>query len=312
MELHNCNINIVDCDDTIMGGGILPYSVFNGEIKVLLAQERQVMHWRGSLKWSGFEGGRKVGESILKTVCREFHEESLAVIGEKIPFVSLDSIERIIREKKYAMCIGLRVKEDNNKQQHREHLTFLVRIDYDENLCRRFEDIRYQLILLQKMFDKFHSIIADERYPDYNKKYKGVDIDTIEGLLVNKQYMFIDIKTTDGVLVCIKEYVNEKYASRIVSKMCILRSIKSFFNLHPNLKYHPSITCPTHIHRSHLNCDFLEKKCIRFWSISDLRQVINNGGFLDSDVFRAYFIPVIQLFLQNTEYLVDRPNTLYN
>ena len=72
-------------NDNIIGAGILPISIDEkGNIKLLLGKERYINHWRGSLKWSGFEGGRKNGETIERTAAREFIEESIASVKFKI------------------------------------------------------------------------------------------------------------------------------------------------------------------------------------------------------------------------------------
>ena len=65
MRLNNIPIELTyfDQDDIAMnalGAGIIPVSVdANGDIFVMLGKERFIPHWKGSLKWSGFEGGRR-------------------------------------------------------------------------------------------------------------------------------------------------------------------------------------------------------------------------------------------------------------
>ena len=63
-----------------MGAGIVPVArAPDGDLRVLLGRERFLPQWKGSCRWSGFEGSRKEGETLLQTAVREFSEESLGV-----------------------------------------------------------------------------------------------------------------------------------------------------------------------------------------------------------------------------------------
>ena len=42
------------------------------------------------------------------------------------------------------------------------------------------------------------------------------------------------------------------------------------------------------------NEDFVEKQNVQWWSIEDLVGVLKNGGYTNSEFFRAYFLPVLQ------------------
>ena len=57
--MNDKNLSLLDLESKIVGGGVIPVCIVNGEVKILLGKERYINHWRGSLKWSGFEGGRK-------------------------------------------------------------------------------------------------------------------------------------------------------------------------------------------------------------------------------------------------------------
>jgi hypothetical protein len=75
--------------------GVIPVAHYNGATWVLLARERYSAHWRGSLRWSGFEGGRMCGESVVNTAHREWREESLSVFD--IPVTVLQRREYVCR-----------------------------------------------------------------------------------------------------------------------------------------------------------------------------------------------------------------------
>tara|TARA_B100001063_G_scaffold237589_1_gene258656 strand:- start:315 stop:818 length:504 start_codon:yes stop_codon:yes gene_type:complete len=43
-----------------------------------------------------------------------------------------------------------------------------------------------------------------------------------------------------------------------------------------------------------INEDFLEKQNVQWWSLEKLDMVLKNGGYLQNEFFRAYFLPVMQ------------------
>ena len=54
--------------------------------------------------------------------------------------------------------------------------------------------------------------------------------------------------------------------------------------------------------------DHLEKDQIRWWSASELRQVIRERGTLGSDRFRPYFMPVLQTVLTEIDAEMPAPD----
>ena len=305
MNLEHCEIDIDTCDESIMGGGILPYSIIDGEFALLLAQERQVMHWRGSQKWSGFEGGRKPEETVISAISREFQEESLAVchIGKNSnQYVKINDINNTIHGKKYAMAIGLRVLDDFKK---REHITFVVRIDFDKHYQTKFTCIRNQIIGLYKIYEEYNSIKFNN-LPDYSNTYDGNYIETIQKVINNGNDRMTVVCKNNYEFEIQLDY-DESYIKNMSLKVYLLEMIKKYLNLYPDTKCHPCVDLSNGIHNIKINEDFLEKQAIRYWNYTDLKKVLQNGGFLDEDVFRAYFIPVLQTVVENVDYLKTRP-----
>lgn len=62
LGIRETEFDLSAVDDRIMGAGVLPVRIVRGIVQLLLGKERYVSNWRGSHKWSGFEGGRKPGE----------------------------------------------------------------------------------------------------------------------------------------------------------------------------------------------------------------------------------------------------------
>ena len=81
LPLQSATFSDESIDAHGMGGGVVPFAVTpEGDVRLLLGRERWINSWRGSCRWSGFEGSRKDGESLQDTSVREFVEESLGVV----------------------------------------------------------------------------------------------------------------------------------------------------------------------------------------------------------------------------------------
>ena len=44
--------------------------------------------------------------------------------------------------------------------------------------------------------------------------------------------------------------------------------------------------------------DFVEKQYISWWKLDELKEVLKNGGFVRTEFFRAYFIPILQVTVE--------------
>lgn len=100
-----------------MGAGLLPITLYKGEIFILLGQEVE------DNLWSDFGGGREKGEKIIQTAIREGCEELNGLLGcEKDLFqrVKANYIDTIIYEGFHSI---------------------LFFIDYDDKLPNYFENL---------------------------------------------------------------------------------------------------------------------------------------------------------------------------
>jgi hypothetical protein len=66
--------------------------------------------------------------------------------------------------------------------------------------------------------------------------------------------------------------------------------------------HHPSVSAQWHpeyhkVESVNIAMDYLEKDQIRWWSLTDLKNVMEQKGTLGQDRFRPYFLPVLQTFL---------------
>lgn len=60
--------------------GVLPISIANGQIYILLGMEKYVPGWRDSNLWDAFGGKLDPGEDARTGAAREFYEESMGAI----------------------------------------------------------------------------------------------------------------------------------------------------------------------------------------------------------------------------------------
>lgn len=112
-----------------MGAGVIPVSRDpNGEYHLFLGRERYQPSFRGSCRWSGFEGSRKEGESAVETASREFQEESLGVITKR--FTPDDSWIRVV----------LNIENDRNIERY--HCTYILPVACDAEAPSRFMETR--------------------------------------------------------------------------------------------------------------------------------------------------------------------------
>ena len=114
----------------LIGAGIVPFQVTNGnQVVFYLAREKHVRQWRGSLKWSGFEGGARMGESAIETADREFYEETIG--AHHNPNVSDE-----LRRRDYALEII------TSHPNHQQYVTYVKRFDNFEKAVRQFALVR--------------------------------------------------------------------------------------------------------------------------------------------------------------------------
>lgn len=114
----------------LIGAGIVPFQVTNGnQVVFYLAREKHVRQWRGSLKWSGFEGGARMGESAIETADREFYEETIGAHHNS-------NVSDELRRRDYALEII------TSHPNHQQYVTYVKRFENFEKTVRRFALIR--------------------------------------------------------------------------------------------------------------------------------------------------------------------------
>jgi hypothetical protein len=276
MKVCFSNFDLEDVERQSIGAGILPYAVdADKNIYVLLGRERFMPSWKGSCKWSGFEGSRKPNETIACTAIREFVEESLSVPLDEA------NIKKIICEKKYVMRIVLQII--NHDSNVRYHCTYVVRIPWDDTIPTKFHKTRKRIEYIEGLTHEWRHALPP--------------------LLHDVEHVGPIVKSSNGDdRVCI-----ENREMQIVVDGDVARRVWRWHLLREKLEdalvdHHPSVSAQWHpeyhkVESVNIAMDYLEKDQIRWWSLTDLKNVMEQKGTLGQDRFRPYFLPVLQTFL---------------
>jgi predicted NUDIX family NTP pyrophosphohydrolase len=274
------------------GAGIVLYSVNDaGETVFLLGRER-LSTWKGSCRWSGFEGSRKEGETLAAAAVREFREESMDAL------LPPDEVARIIREKEYELCVVLSVHSE--RKENRYHRTFLVRVDWkggDEEAS--FAAVRSRLEYVERLTQEWQYTRptalrgvhagAVEREAREAHAEDGAVSPTERCVRVARTDEAADGGGGASPLV-----VRGAEADRVLSWVVVRdRLTRATFD-HPALlvQHEAGVLRDVVVVK-----DFLEKDRVRWWSAAELVEVLNNRGTVGAERFRPYFLPVMQIIL---------------
>lgn len=139
IHVERCQFEEEEIRSLFVGAGVIPVCEKQGEIYLLLGRERYVSSWKGALKWSGFEGGRKGQEGLEEAAAREYFEESLSCAEGKE--VTYDGMVSDLREKRYVSRVVINIYDSSPGKKF--HVTYFVRrpslslIEEEEEFQRR-------------------------------------------------------------------------------------------------------------------------------------------------------------------------------
>jgi len=307
--------------EQVVGCGIIPVSIDNdGEFVVLLGQERYINHWRGSLKWSAFEGGRKFDESVEFNAAREFIEESMGVLSftDQMEKNTIEDIISYINQKKYFLRILLRiVHESNGGLQNRYQLTYVVHVPYQKQCPEKFSICRNEFMEFHNKLLQFHKIMEQlPNEPPFLREgsiVKGNKVKAVIDVSVfNKYDIVVTYLEQCGIKKFRKELNNKSdalslylrwYSSRIHlnNEIPLLeKSVINAINVERN--------CLGFFVNAKLHEEYFEKQQIKWWKLRHIKEMLSNCGNFQGEYFRAYFIPV----LQRTVYEIDKYNRREN
>ena len=341
MYMQRSNFSLPDVEKYGTGAGIIPVArAPTGEVFLLLGRERFLPQWKGSCRWSGFEGSRKSNEPLPETAVREFTEESLGVV-----FSSEDVVRSIVRDKSYWLRVVLRISSE--KRAERYHTTYVVGVPYDQSVVTRFAKKRQDIECLDRMsremeraFPTFalmsgHEVelgdvdfMADGSILLYRFVGKECESESAAGTREGFYMRCLEAQEEDvsdddddrltwcavpdqhdGGVQVLHLSAEHPYTARVKAWESIRKRLEdSMVCRHPCVLIRKGKKFER-LQDLRVHTDHLEKDQIRWWSSTDLRRVMDSRGFLGNDCFRPYFLPVLQTVLHE---LSHTPPSLYH
>lgn len=300
--------------EKVIGAGVLPIAVdARGDVSVLLGKERYINHWRGSHKWSGFEGGRRPDEEVESTACREFLEESISSIRLTADANCNSSVLDFIHDSMYVARIVLCILHGSDVSDRKYHVTYLVEVPFSAEYVNTFANRRKSLMDLQMKEVQMSKL-------EQQVKCFGIGLPTEDDMwaavvrVVDGASVFsVQVVTHDEETVVLPfpsagQEEAETYRRWLSLRSTITADINS---LEPECgravrEERNSRDCVVSVK---VNDDYVEKQCIKWWRYNDLCSVIQNGGYSNSEFFRPYFLPVLQRALDVVREAKERCNS---
>jgi hypothetical protein len=293
MNISNDSFDATRVELHAIGAGVIPIAVCDGSVYLLLGRERWMASWKGSCRWSGFEGSRKPGECIRETAAREFVEESLGVTIDDTKCALQDRL----RDGRYWIRTVLQIH--NERHAERYHCTYLIPVPLDASLPSRFLRIRNQL-------EHIDQIAQEVRYL---RSTISFGTDSIGSVTWND----------DGTVTCVHIGDTGAPATTTVAED-LVNDVRRWSDARDRLtravtkETHASVTVIREwgfVQDVVVNTDYLEKDQVRWWSVAELDGVIAGQGRYETHRFRPYFLPVLQTVLHSVRQMtVEQPEVL--
>ena len=276
-----------------MGAGIIPVSVDpDGVLQILLGRERYVNQWKGSCRWSGFEGSRKEGEKLIDAAVREFREESMDII------VNERDLVQALEHEDYYIRIVLKVSSERKPERY--HVTYVVFVEWDAELPSKFQMTRSHAEYVERLCQEWKHI---------RPSFLGEPGDEVGPIHERGDGSFVVLKNVHNS-PCIlqspwcyddnKKFIRAEICDDRCQKLLHWKNVRDrlgrAFTKHRCIQFQHDNTWGL-VQDVHISKDFLEKDQVRWWTIPQLDQVMANRGQFGAERFRPFFLPVLQTLL---------------
>jgi hypothetical protein len=266
---EECDPDLTAKEKQYRGAGILVFSQFQGKVLFLMARESKVA--RRTVTWSGFEGHRKVYESCASTAAREFLEESMGILeGLNTP----PDVKGLL-EGSSVFCKIYTTLKDSRTGTERVYVTYVVEVEYDPSLNRRFRDRRTMLKRVDKLLREAHLRTATETEAQHNARVNK-SMEEVNATLAAHPVLFSEFP---GLL-----------------RQTTACSDCESYEMEPNLesgKLTPASSLSVGV-----NPDVLEKDMVDYWEMDKLCCMLKQGGRVGRHRMRAQLIPTIHTAIE--------------
>ena len=344
MQIQRSRFENDDIERLGVGAGIIPVCFVEGsEPMLLLGRERFLPQWKGSCRWSGFEGSRKAGETLMETALREFNEESIGVV---MPF---NDIKERVQNGDYWMRVILKIS--NERRTERYHATYVTVIPWDPSIVDTFLKRRNDIERIERLADDFErlfptfaykadifmeigdvtccdDVVTLTRFPTINvedhmcgecqlSRDTWSDIDEEEDVLLQTVCEGEEDDRNSAPEARVEWFASDDggekisfppshpYASRLLAWDAVRKRLEEQIFSHECIRVcrGPNTNRVQHVN---IHTDYLEKDQVRWWALSDLRRVLDMRGYLGNECFRPYFLPVLQTVLHEISMAQNR------
>lgn len=291
----------------VSGAGVMPFMLSEtGELFFLLGREKYQAGWRGSSRWSAFEGGAHGGESCTDTAVREFVEESMGCLTEGTG----QELKSKLLDRNYNMSVAIRTPSQGGSV----HVTYVKKFDWNPGVADTFACSRRHLTLFQQLWSVVR--LLRESIPHRYPYFRSGDTLTISGEVYtvddvsevkyesNVLSMLLHRRCLDGKEVGVyrlsystgcngdKDHFSSLYTRLYRVRKELTDYIDTANHCIPKHAFDVARTPTGMIHSIKINTDFMEKSTVRLWSFSELKEVLKNKSFIE-DSFRPYFTIVL-------------------
>lgn len=299
MPLHPSSFDLYDIEQWGMGAGVIPMSFdSDGNLRFLLGRERYVNQWKGSCRWSGFEGSRKEHETLRSAALREFQEESMDVV------VSLSDLQRCIHDGDYYIRIVLKIT--NDRKPERYHATYVVLIDWDAQLPERFQAARAHVEYVERLLQEWRH--TRPTFLGETGEEVGPIQDNGDGTYTVWKYArhspcilqspWVYDSLNDS---CVMAHISDERCGVLLAWSNVRERLERAIRVkHRAIRFTRDRTWGF-IQDVSIVRDYLEKDQVRWWNLAQLRQILHGRGCNGMDRFRPYFLPVLQTLLSEID-----------
>lgn len=288
METTRSTFELDDVERCGAGGGAIPVAVDpSGGVRVLLGRERFQPQWKGSCRWSGFEGSRKSDEDVLAAAAREFREESLGQLHADLNAHWLRIVLRI----------------DHDRRPERYHCTYVVPVAWDPELPERFLGVRADLKRVEHAVQEWcytrPAVLGDGDVGPVEVSDDAALVVTVQRTWEHPQHPLPCpwVRQGDGEL---RATLTGEVARGVLAWHRLRCRVERVLFAH-------EAVCVRRCKRwnllqsVHVSPDFLEKDRVRWWTTAELAQALEGRGCYGCERFRPYFLPVLHTLLQEMD-----------
>ena len=303
MNILDASFDDRDIERYCIGAGIIPISVSptDNTPHLLLGREQWVSSWKGSCRWSGFEGSRKECESTRMSAAREFVEESMGCVHacpRECPYDRIRDVIHSLETRRFWKRIVLKIETERNIERY--HTTFLIPVPWNDSTPQHFFDTRMEVEQVERLVQEWN----------YTRPYDiGEAGENIGPIVIENGTIHVEKAIDTSPCITRRPWRRDGTVLRATfTDPKNVRDIEQWSNVRDRLTRavkrctHPCVRADYDDHwriiqRVHVNTDYLEKDQVRWWSIDELDAVIAGQGQLGMERFRPYFLPVLQTVL---------------